>query len=329
MSMNTILSGIQPSGRLHVGNYLGALKNFVDLQNSGQYSCFFMIADLHSLTEPYTVAEKKEQLIDLAATYLAAGLSLKKSVLFFQSHVPAHAELAWILNTITPMGELERMTQYKDKSGRMETNAGLFTYPALMVADIVLYNTSVVPVGNDQDQHLELTRTLVRKFNNRFGETFVEPKVLHTNTPRVMSLADPSKKMSKSVPNGCLFLDDAPEDIKKKIAAAVTDSGSEVKYDETNKPGVSNLLTIFTAMSGKSIPSLEAEFAGKNYGQFKSALADLLIEQLAPIRAAKARLLKNPAKVLSIFKSGGKKANKIASKKLTEVYKKVGLIKID
>jgi tryptophanyl-tRNA synthetase len=269
-----ILSGIQPSGHLHIGNYLGALKNFVDLQNSGQYDCFFMIADLHSLTETYVVADKKTQLLDLASTYLASGLDPKKSVQFFQSHISAHTELAWILNTITPMGELERMTQYKDKSGRMETNAGLFTYPALMASDILLYSTTLVPVGDDQDQHLELTRTLARKFNGKFGQTFPEPKALHTETPRIMSLDNPEKKMSKSQPSGCLFLDDEPEVIRKKVMSAVTDSGSEVKLDETNKPGVSNLLRIMKAVTGKSIEQLEAELS--QLQSVGASLGDLL-----------------------------------------------------
>lgn len=321
-----ILSGIQPSGRLHIGNYLGALKNFVDLQNSGQYECFFMIADLHSLTEGYTVADKKSQLIDLAATYLAAGLNPRRSVQFFQSHISAHTELAWILNTITPMGELERMTQYKDKSGRMETNAGLFTYPALMAADILLYGTTLVPVGDDQDQHLELTRTLARKFNNRFGQTFIEPKALHTETPRIMSLDNPEKKMSKSQPSGCLFLDDEPEVIRKKVMSAVTDSGSEVKFDEVNKPGVSNLLRILSAVTGKAISQLETEFAGQQYGAFKSSVADALIAYLAPIRGKKLALLKKPKNALTAFAKGEKRARKVADQKLAEVYEKVGLI---
>lgn len=378
-----ILSGIQPSGRLHIGNYLGALKNFVDLQNlpaSGgqrQYDCFFMIADLHSLTETYAAADKKSQLIDLAATYLAAGLNPRRSVQFFQSHISAHTELAWILNTITPMGELARMTQYKDKAHRAmmvfanqidqahkkaansgkkdieyakevyayvesttnETqkdysevfnfgiaNTGLFTYPVLMAADILLYGTTLVPVGDDQDQHLELTRTLARKFNARFGQTFVEPKALHTETPRIMSLDNPEKKMSKSQPSGCLFLDDEPEVIRKKVMSAVTDSGSEVKFDEVNKPGVSNLLRILSAVTGKAIPQLETEFAGQQYGAFKSAVADALITYLAPIREKKLALLKKPNTVLKAFAKGEKRARKVADQKLAEIYEKVGLI---
>jgi tryptophanyl-tRNA synthetase len=325
-ALPVVLSGIQPSGRLHIGNYLGALKNFVAMQESGEYACYFMIADLHSLTEPYTVGDKKAQLIDLAASYLAAGLDPLKSVLFFQSHVSSHTELAWILNTITPMGELERMTQYKDKSARMDTNTGLFTYPVLMAADIILYDAAMIPVGDDQDQHLELTRTLARKFNSRFGETFVEPKALHTETPRVMSLDEPTKKMSKSRPAGCLFIDDEPEVIRKKIMSAVTDSGSEVKFDEANKPGVSNLLLITSSLTGKTIPQLESEFAGMQYGAFKAAVAEIVINYFAAFRTRKAELLKNPAAVMQVFAEGAKKASLISTAKLKEVYEKVGLI---
>ena len=213
-----LVSGIQPSGRLHLGNYLGALKNFVDLQNSGKYECFFFIADLHSLTEEFNPKEKSKQILELTADFLAAGLDPKKSVIFQQSQVPAHSELAFILNTITPMGELERMTQYKDKSQRQpeNINAGLFDYPVLMAADILLYDAKVVPTGDDQNQHLELTRTLARKFNSRFEKTLIEPKNLHTNTPRIMDLRVPGKKMSKSDPSGCLFIDDSPEEIETK-----------------------------------------------------------------------------------------------------------------
>jgi tryptophanyl-tRNA synthetase len=321
-----VLSGIQPSGRLHIGNYLGALKNFIELQESGMYQPYFMIADLHSLTESYLPAEKREQIIDLAATYLAAGLDPEKSTLFIQSHVPAHTELAWILNTITPMGELERMTQYKDKSARIDTNAGLFAYPVLMAADIILYDAAMIPVGDDQDQHLELTRTLARKFNSRFGETFIEPKALHTATPRVMSLDEPTKKMSKSRPAGCLFINDEPEVIKKKIMSAVTDSESEVKFDEVHKPGVSNLLLILNALTGKSIQSLETEFAGKQYGAFKTEVANIVTEYFAPLRERKVELLKSPEKVLAVFTTSSQKAHDIAGKKLKEVYEKVGLI---
>jgi len=326
MQKQISVSGIQPTGTLHIGNYLGMLKGAVDLQNSGQYDCFYFIVDLHSLTGEFKAEEKRQQILEVAAGCLAAGLDPKQSTLFIQSHVPAHTELGWILNTITPMGELSRMTQYKDKADRMENNVGLFTYPVLMAADIFLYNASVVPVGDDQDQHVELARTIARKFNGRFGQTFVEPKAVHTTTPRVMSLDNPERKMSKSLPAGCIFIDDAPEVIKKKVMSAVTDSGSEVKYDPTNKPGVSNLLEITSALSGKEILELEILFTGKQYGEFKSYVAQVITDYFAPIRERKAKLLKNPEKVLKIFAAGSAKANKIAEKKLAEVYEKVGLI---
>ena len=321
----SFLSGIKPSGALHVGNYLGALKNFVEIQNSEKYQPYFFIADLHSLTEPSSPADQVKQTVDLCATYLAAGLDPQRSTLFIQSQVPAHSQLAWVLNTITPMGELARMTQYKDKAERSENNVGLFDYPVLMAADIILYDAAFVPVGNDQDQHLELTRTLARKFNSKFGQTFIEPKALHTSTPRVMSLDNPEKKMSKSQPGGCLFLDDEPDVIKKKIMSAVTDSGSEVKYDEVNKAGISNLLTILSAFSGKEVNDLEREFADKNYGQFKTEVAFVTAETLAPMREKKTELMKEPARVLEIFAAGSKNADKIASAKIAEVYKKIGL----
>ncbi|OGZ02674.1 MAG: tryptophan--tRNA ligase, partial [Candidatus Liptonbacteria bacterium RIFCSPLOWO2_12_FULL_60_15] len=212
MAKPVLISGIQPTGSLHIGNYLGALKNFVELQGSGAYECYFFIADYHSLTEPFTKEEKERRVLGLAATFLAAGLDPKRSTLFIQSHVPASTELAWILSALTPFGELRRMTQFKEKGGEKDSaNVGLFTYPVLMAADILLYDAKTVPVGEDQLQHLELARTLARKFNAKFGKVFIEPKALMTDVPRLMSLKDPQKKMSKSDPAGCLFLDDAPE----------------------------------------------------------------------------------------------------------------------
>lgn len=326
MTKPVIISGIQPSGKLHIGNYLGALKNFVELQESGKYQCFFFIADLHSLTEEYNLVEKKAQILDTAISYLAAGLTPKKSNLFIQSHVTGHTELSWILNTITPMGELSRMTQFKDKSERMEANVGLFSYPVLMAADILLYNSAFVPVGDDQDQHLELTRTLARKFNNRFGEAFIEPKALHTATPRVMSLDEPTKKMSKSRPAGCLFIDDEPEVIKKKVMAAVTDSGSEIIFNPEKKPGISNLLLIVSALTGVDIPSLEKQFQGNNYGQFKSAVATIISDHFDAFRKAKAKLVKKPTSALAPFNKGAAKAQKVAEKKLALVRERVGLL---
>lgn len=323
-----LISGIQPSGRLHLGNYLGALKHFVELQNSGRYRCFFFIADLHSLTETYTPKEKAEQISDLMRSYIAAGLSPLKSMLFAQSSIPAHSELAWILNTLTPMGELERMTQFKDKSSiinnQSSINVGLFDYPVLMAADVLLYDVNVVPVGDDQDQHLELARTLARKFNTRFTRTFVEPKALHTLVPRLMSLDDPTKKMSKSRPTGCLFLDDTPAVIREKLARATTDSGREVKYDEKKKPGISNLLLIHSYLSGTSILSLEKEYAGKGYADFKRDVAEVTVKALAPYQMKKKKT--SPGTAKSAFAKGNKIARAVAEKKMVEVKKKIGLL---
>ncbi len=322
-----LVSGIQPSGRLHIGNFLGALKNFVDLQNSGKHQCYFPIVDLHSITEDFDPEQKRQQILDAAADFLAAGIDPKQSVLFLQSEVPAHSELGWILNTITPMGELERMTQFKDKAQRQEANinVGLFDYPVLMAADIILYDASVVPVGDDQMQHLELTRTIVRKFNNRFGKIFIEPKGLLTKTPRVMSLKDPAKKMSKSEPDGCLFLDDRPEEIKRKISRAVTDSGSSIFYDPNEKPGLSNLIEIYAGIAGGSPEAVAEKFEGKNYGEFKGALAELIADHLDDFREKKKKLLAKPSGLISTLHAGSKKANAVAGKKMEEVKKRLGI----
>ena len=323
-----LISGIQPSGKLHLGNYLGALKNFVELQNSDKYQCYFFIADLHSLTEKFDPAEKTKQIVDLAETFLAAGLDPKKSVIFLQSKIPAHCELAWILNTVTPLSELNRMTQFKDKSGDapLNINAGLFTYPTLMAADILLYNAKFVPVGNDQDQHLELARTLARKFNGLFGKTLIEPQPLHTEVPRLMSLENPNRKMSKSHQTGCLFIDDAPDVIRAKIMRAPTDSGREIKYEPSSKPGLSNLLLIYSALSNKSIGVIEKKYKNKGYGEFKKELAEIVVDALKPFQNQKKELSKKPALIKKVLADGNKKANSVASKKLLEVKKKIGLI---
>jgi tryptophanyl-tRNA synthetase len=321
-----LVSGMQPTGRLHIGNYLGALKNFVELQSSGKYQCYFFLADLHALTEGPAPKALSENILNLAADYLAAGIDPKKSVVYQQSQIPAHSELAWVLNTVTPMGELERMTQYKDKAARQaaNVNAGLFTYPVLMAADIVLYNAQFIPVGEDQLQHLELTRTVARKFNARFGETFIEPKGSLTQTPRVMSLKDPSKKMSKSEPDSCLFIDDSPEDIKKKLSRAVTDSDGMIAYDPEKKPGLSNLLEIYAAFTGQDPHAVAIAFEGKQYSDLKSALAELIAEHFAQFRIAKKKLLATPATIKKILAEGSKKASAVANKKMAEVKKKVG-----
>ncbi|KKT82154.1 MAG: Tryptophan-tRNA ligase [Candidatus Azambacteria bacterium GW2011_GWA1_44_9] len=323
-----LISGIQPTGRLHLGNYLGALKNFVDLQNSGKYQCRFFVADLHALTENPNAKDLNKNIVSLAADFLAAGLDPKKSTIFLQSQVSQTTELAWILSVIAPFGELNRMTQFKEKSGAQKenVNVGLFFYPILMSADIILYNADFVPVGEDQLQHLELARTLARKFNNKFGQAFIEPKALLTATPRLMSLDDPSKKMSKSRPAGCLFIDDSPEEIEKKIKTAVTDSGSEIKYDEKEKPGISNLLSIMAGLSGKPIATLEKEFANANYGKFKQSLAVLVSDYFASFRKKKAALLKKPATLKKVLQHGSVQAQKIAVKKLAEIKEKIGLV---
>ena len=329
-----LISGVQPTGKLHLGNYLGALKNFVELQNSGKYQCYFFIADLHSLTEDFNPKQKPAQIKDLIADYLAAGIKPKKSVIFAQSAIPAHSELTWILDTITPLGELRRMTQFKEKSesALQNINVGLFTYPTLMAADILLYDAAVVPVGEDQLQHLELTRTLARKFNSKFparaggGKTFIEPKPLLTKAERLMSLDIPTKKMSKSRPAGCLFLDDSPTVIKVKIMRATTDSGKEIKYNEKNKPGISNLLLIYSALSNKSVKTIEKIYEGKGYAEFKKDLAEAVVKALAPFQKKKKELVKKPSPIKRVLAAGNKKADAVASKKILEVKKKIGLI---
>ena len=326
MNKEIILSGMQPTGKLHIGNYLGALKNFVDLQESEKYNCFFIVVDLHSLTTVTNSNELTHYSLDLMASYLAVGLDPKKSTLFIQSHVPAHSELAWILNTVTPMGELSRMTQFKEKSETGNVNAGLFTYPVLQTADILLYDADIIPVGEDQLQHLELARFISKKFNSRYTEIFTSPKPLITSVPRLMSLDDPSKKMSKSRSAGCLFLDDTPEMVRSKIMKSVTDSGREVIYDQKNKPGIANLMRIISYLSNKSFKEIEAQFKNATYSDFKKYTAEVVINHFTPIRERKEKLLKNPSKIIKIFTEGSQKANKVALKKIQKVKEVVGLI---
>src|SRR3989344_7463910 len=263
------VSGIRATGRLHIGNYLGALKQFVEIQNSGKYRCYFFIADYHALTTEHE--DLKNKILDVTASYLAAGLDQKKSIIFLQSDISEHTELAWILSTVASFGELGRMTQFKEKSeGQKDNiNLGLFGYPVLMAADVLLYDATTVPVGDDQVQHMELARTLARKFNSKFGKVFTEPKAMLSSAARIMSLTDPEKKMSKSEPKGCLFLDDSPKEIKEKIAAAVTDSGSEITFDEDKKTAVSNLIRIYGLLAKKTFEEVTAEFRGKGYADFK------------------------------------------------------------
>lgn len=337
MSKPILISGFQPTGKLHLGNYLGVLKNLVELQNSNKYHCYFFVADYHSLTGDFNPKEKSQEVEDLILDFLAAGLSPKKSTIFVQSQISEHLELSWILNTITPFGELKRMTQFKEKAGSQKANIniGLFTYPVLMAADILLYDAQFVPVGEDQLQHLEFARTIARKFNHKFGRTFIEPKPLLTKSARIMSLDDTSKKMSKSRRAGCLFLDDSPKIIQEKIKRAVTDSGREIKFDPKNKPAISNLLTIYSALSNKSIKTLEEKYIGRSYVDFKKDLAEIVINYLKPFQEKKTQLktkssrlrrgFGGQANLKSILKIGNQKAQKKAQKKLQEVKQKIGL----
>jgi len=344
-----LISGIQPSGRLHLGNYLGALKNFVELQNSGDYKSFFFIADYHSLTEfSGNADEKRNQVSDLAIDFLAAGIDPKQSAFFVQSAISAHTELYWILSSITSLGELGRMTQFKDKgqialekeedneggfikavksrSGQESVNAGLLMYPILMAADILLYDTKAVPVGEDQLQHIEFARALARKFNSKFGITFIEPQPIMTSIPRLMSLDDPTKKMSKSKPQGCIFLDEDSQSITEKIKHAVTDSEKIIQYNPTRRPGIANLLLILSAFSGTSIKKLEKDFANTGYGEFKTIVAEKVIQSLEPFKKKKMFFKKNISSVKKTLEKGNKIANITASKKLTEVKRKIGLL---
>ncbi len=322
-----IVSGIKPTGDLHLGNYLGMLRQAVALQSSGEYECLYFIADLHAMTQKFTAKEMLSRTFDLAVDLLAAGIDPNKSTLFAQSQVKEHANLAWIFNCITSMGELQRMVEYKEKveEGHVP-NVGLFDYPVLMAADILLYNAEVIPVGDDQRQHVELTRTIARSFNSRFGETFVEPKARVTKTPRVMSLSDPLKKMSKSQPQGCIFLHDEPKVIMKKVASAVTDSFSDVAYDPEKRPGISNLVLLYSEFSGLATNKVVEEFKGKKYSDFKKALGELIVSVLAPIQARRAELLKDKKAIMTILEDGAKKAKAVAEKTMAEVRKKTGLI---
>lgn len=324
--MKKIFSGIQPSGTLTLGNYLGAMRQFVDLQNNND--CYFCIVDQHAITVPQDPSELKDNIRSLAALYLASGIDVNKSTLFIQSEVPAHTELSWMLQSMTYMGELERMTQFKDKSEERDgVSAALFTYPTLMAADILLYDTAIVPVGDDQTQHLELTRTLAQRFNNRFGDTFVVPEI---HTPkvgsRIMSLQDPNKKMSKSDENtrGFISMLDTPKQIEKKIKSATTDSEGVVKFDKENKPGISNLLTILSSCTNKSIPKLEIEFENSGYGDFKSAVAEAVQNLLEPIQNRYNELIESD-ELDQILDLGKTKASKHANITLEKAKKGMGL----
>ncbi len=319
-----IFSAVRPTGGIHIGNYLGAIKNWVDIQK--KHDCVFCIVDWHALTTPYKTDKLSGHIYETALAYLGAGINPDQSVFFLQSQVKEHAELAWLLSTITPVGELERMTQYKEKSMKAKSpKAGLLNYPVLMAADILLYNTEGVPVGEDQVQHVELTRTLARKFNRRFGKVFPIPKPI---TPelgaRIMSLSNPNQKMSKTGdPKGCIGLFESPASIENKVKAAVTDPGKKIKYDPDNKPGVSNLLTIYSLFGDKEIKELESIFKDKDYAFFKQSLSRLLQDSLAPFR--KIEKEKSEKEIKKALSKGREKAERIAQAKLKQVRAKMGL----
>ncbi|WP_040952901.1 tryptophan--tRNA ligase [Gorillibacterium massiliense] len=327
--MKQVLSGIQPSGFLTLGNYIGAIKNYVLLQES--YHCLYMMADLHAITVPQEPAALREQSESVACLYLAAGVDPEKSTIFLQSAVHAHAELGWLLTTLTYMGELERMTQFKDKSaGKESIGAGLFTYPSLMAADILLYNADLVPVGEDQKQHLELTRDLAHRFNTRFGETFTLPEGFIPQVgARIMSLDDASKKMSKSNPNpgSYIALLDSPDVIRKKISRAVTDSGREVKYDPAAKPEVSNLMSIYATLTNKSLADIEAQYEGLGYGPFKKELAEQIVAVLEPLQNRYVEIKKSGYHLDVLRKGAGQAAEK-AEPMLTLVKERMGFLKL-
>ena len=325
----TLLSGIQPSGDLHLGNYLGAVRNWAALPD--EFNCFYFMADLHTLTVRQNPAELRRRSTTQLAQYIACGLDPEKNVLFLQSHVHEHAELGWILNCYTMFGELSRMTQFKDKCAKNADNihGGLFTYPSLMAADILLYQADYVPVGEDQKQHCELTRDIANRFNNLYGETFKVPEPYIPKVgARIMSLGNPTSKMSKSDPTGCVFLMDSPEEIARKFKRAITDSDTErcVRYDPENKPGVANLMNIYASVTGKSFDEIESEFAGKGYGVFKPAVGDAVIETLRPIREEAERILADKAYLKQVYTDGAMKASSVARKTLRKVYKRVGLV---
>ena len=324
-----MLSGIQPSGELHIGNYLGPLRHWPEMID--EFDCYFFLADLHTITVRQDPAALRRRVLTLLANYIACGLDPEKCVLFIQSHVPAHSQLAWVLDCYTMFGELSRMTQFKDKAAKHKDNinAGLFTYPALMAADILLYQPDVVPVGDDQKQHVEICRDIANRFNGIYGDVFKVPEPYIAKVgARIMSLSTPESKMSKSQPDGCVALLDKPEDIARKFKRAVTDSDTEhcVRYDPEHKPGVSNLMQIYASATGKSYEEIEREFDGKGYGVFKPAVGEAVIETLRPIREETERLLADKAYLEGVYRSGAEKAAYIADRTLRKVYKKVGFL---
>ncbi|WP_082509290.1 tryptophan--tRNA ligase [Microbacterium sp. Leaf179] len=332
MTQQRLYSGMQPSAdSLQIGNYIGALLQWRELQD--EYDAFFSVVDLHALTQPGDPAERREKTRRTAAQYIAAGIEPSRSTLYVQSHVPAHAELQWVLSTLTGFGEAGRMTQFKDKSARYgtdATNVGLFTYPVLMAADILLYQTDVVPVGDDQKQHIELTRDLAERFNQRFGQTFTMPKpMIQRETARIFDLQNPTSKMSKSAESdaGVLWMLDEPKVSAKKIMRAVTDSEGAVRFDRDEKPGVSNLLVIYSALTGREITAIEDEYSGRGYGDFKKGLAEVVVNEFEPVRERALELLSDPAELDRVLATNAERAASVAEKTLTDVYDKIGLLR--
>ena len=326
-----MLSGIKPSGDLTLGSYLGAIKNWAE--RSEEYDCFYFMADLHAITVRQNPADLRRRTLEQLAQYIACGLDPEKNTLFIQSHVRQHAELGWVLNCYTMFGELSRMTQFKDKSAKNadNINGGLFTYPSLMAADILLYQPDFVPVGEDQKQHVELCHTIARRFNGVYGDVFKLPEPFVPKVgARVMSLTNPSAKMSKSEneDTGRVLVMDTPETIMRQFKRALTDSDTEncVHYDKENKPGVSNLMAIYSACTGKSFQEIEAEFAGCGYGKFKPAVGEAVVETLRPIREEATRIMKDKAYLEQVYRDGAEKAGYVAEKTLRKVYKKVGFV---
>lgn len=320
--MKRLLTGIQPTGQLHIGNYLGVIKQIIDMQN--EYESFVMIADLHALTIPQDPKHYHNQVLNFATTLIACGLDTAKTTLFVQSAIPAHTQLAWIFSTLTPIGELERMTQYKEKSDKHGQNAGLLTYPVLQAADILLYHPEVVPVGEDQVQHLELTRVIARKFNSRYGATFQEPKTLLTKSARIMALNDPTNKMSKSVAGSAVGMDDSQAEIRQAIMSAVTDTSPSGEMTV----GVKNLFALLEGFAPEKVAQFEKAHNDKTikYVELKTALTNAIIETLTQIQNKKQTIISNPQELKNILAQGNQKASAVASQTISEIYQKVGLV---
>ncbi len=329
MSKKIILSGIQSTGKLTLGNYLGAINNWVQMQE--EYDCYYMIANLHSLTVRNDPETLRNNTLKVLAMYVAAGLDPEKNTIFIQSQVKEHAELGWILDCYTYMGELSRMTQFKDKAAKHadNINAGLFTYPALMAADILLYQANLVPVGQDQQQHLEITRDIAERFNKLYGKTFTIPEGYYGKaSAKIMGLQDPTAKMSKSAtnPNDVILLEDEPDVIIKKFKKAVTDSENKVRFDPENKPGVSNLMQIYSSITGLKMEEIEKEFENSGYGDFKTKVAETVVDKLEPIQKKYKELLENKEYLEKIYTEGANRARKLASKTLDEVKERIGIL---